>query len=69
LTEIPDNPDAAWFARTLIELRDEVRALRDELRYAPSPLVPNGLPQRAWPLSAGGEKAAQRAARGRRAAR
>ena len=31
MNEIPDNPDQAWFARTLIELRDEVRALRDEL--------------------------------------
>ena len=29
--EIPDNPDQAWFARILIGLRDEVRALRDGL--------------------------------------
>jgi hypothetical protein len=41
MTEIPDNPDLPWFARTLIELLDEVRALRDELRYAPAPMVPN----------------------------
>ena len=61
MNEIPDNPDQAWFARTLIELRDEVRALRDELRYAPSPLIRNAETIEAMKPRSGASRAARSA--------
>jgi predicted nucleic acid-binding Zn-ribbon protein len=31
VTDIPDNVDLQWIARHLVELRDDLRAMRDDL--------------------------------------
>ena len=32
MTDIPDNVDLRWIARTLVSLRDEMASLRDDVR-------------------------------------